>query len=104
MIPREKIEAIVANYDNIEKELSSQNIDPKTFAKKSKEYANIGNIIDYARKYLKFENDKKELEYILNDKKSDNDMKSLAEKELEELQKKKNSLRRKIKNIFITKG
>tara|TARA_B100001093_G_scaffold517816_1_gene600536 strand:+ start:571 stop:1644 length:1074 start_codon:yes stop_codon:yes gene_type:complete len=103
MIPREKIEAIVANYDNIEKELSSQNIDPKTFAKKSKEYANIGNIIDYARKYLKFENDKKELEYILNDKKSDNDMKSLAEKELEELQKKKILYEEKLKIFLLPK-
>ena len=38
MIPQEKIEAIVTKHDRIEKELSTGNIDPKTYAKKSKEY------------------------------------------------------------------
>ena len=38
MIPIEKIEAIVARHEAIEKELSSGNIDSKTYPKKSKEY------------------------------------------------------------------
>ena len=38
---------------NLEKELSSGNIDTKLFAKKSKEYSNLGEIISQAREYLK---------------------------------------------------
>ena len=59
MIPIEKVQEIIAKHDNLEKELSSESIDPKLFAKKSKEYSNLGNIISYARDYLNFENEKK---------------------------------------------
>ena len=53
MIPKEKVEAIVSKHNNIEKELSSGQIDPKTFATKSKEYSDLGNIIVVAKEYLK---------------------------------------------------
>ena len=43
----------------LEKELSSGNIDPKLFAKKSKEYSSLGSIISIAREYLNFEMKKK---------------------------------------------
>ena len=45
----------------LEKELASGNIDPKQFAKKSKEYSIIGNIILIAKEYVNFENTKKDL-------------------------------------------
>ena len=82
MIPREKIEAIVVKYEIIEKELSSGNIDPKKYAVKSKEYSDLGNIVSFAREYLKFDKDKEDLENILKDPKSDKEMISLAEKEI----------------------
>ena len=46
----------------LEKELSSGKIDPKLFAKKSKEYSRLGRIISTAREYVNFENEKKDLE------------------------------------------
>ena len=63
-------------------------LDPKSYAEKSKEYANLGSIISYAREYVKFDNEKKDLEQILNDKSSDKDMITLAEKELTNLKEK----------------
>ena len=36
MIPIEKVQDIIAKYDNLEKELSAGSIDKKLFAKKSK--------------------------------------------------------------------
>ena len=45
MIPREKIEAIVARHKSIEKELSSGSVNPKLYADKSKEYSDLGSII-----------------------------------------------------------
>ena len=81
MIPREKIEAIVVKFEIIEKELSSGNVDPKKYAVKSKEYSDLGNIIIFAREYLKFNKDKEDLENILKDPKSDKGVEvSLLEK------------------------
>jgi len=88
MIPLEKVREVVMKHDSLEKELSTGTIDSKTFAKKSKEYSNLGNIISYARSYLKFDEEKTELEQILQDKSSDTEMSSLAEKELEILKQK----------------
>ena len=41
MIPLDKVKDIINKHDTLEKELSSGNIDPKLFAKKSKEYSNL---------------------------------------------------------------
>ena len=89
MIPIEKVRLIVSSYEILEKELSSGNIDKKDFVKKSKEYSNIGEIINIARGYISFEKEKKELEKIIEDKASDEDMIKLAENELNELLKNK---------------
>ena len=37
MVPIEKVKDIIIQYDALEKELSSGSVDPKLFAKKSKE-------------------------------------------------------------------
>ena len=70
---------------NLEKELSSGEIDKKLFAEKSKEYSDINEIIDVAKKHISFEKDKQELEKILNDQTSDNELKKMAETELADL-------------------
>jgi len=49
MIPLKKVHAIVVKYDSLEKELSTGTIDSKTFAQRSKEYSDLGNIITMAR-------------------------------------------------------
>jgi peptide chain release factor 1 len=58
MIPLDKVQALVARHDSLEKELSTGNIDPKTFAQKSKEYSDLGNIVNFARVYLKLDKEK----------------------------------------------
>ena len=87
MIPREKVEAIVSKHNSIEKELSSGKVDPKKFAEKSKEYSELGAVLKTAKAYLNFNKEKKDLENIINDGKSDNEMINLAKKELLELNK-----------------
>ena len=103
MIPLEKVHAIVVKYDSLEKELSTGTIDSKTFAQRSKEYSDLGNIITMAREYLKFDEDLKDLEYILGDKSSDTEMKNLAEKELETLKQKKIEYTDKLKIFLLPK-
>ena len=44
MVPINKVKDLIAKHDVLEKELSSGSIDPKLFAKKSKEYSNLGRL------------------------------------------------------------
>ena len=103
MIPKAKVKEIVSKHSTLEKELSSGNIDSKNYAKKSKEYSDLGNIINIAKDYLKFDDDKNGLEQILKDKKSDKEMISLAEKELANLLEKKELNEKKLKIFLLPK-
>ena len=66
MIPSKTIEELIEKHSTLEKELSSGEIDKKLFAEKSKEYSDINEIIDVAKKHISFDKDKQELEKILN--------------------------------------
>ena len=57
----------------------------KTLQKKSKEYSSLEEIIQCARKYLNFENQKKELDKMINEQNTDKEMQELAQKELKQL-------------------
>ena len=103
MIPLEKVHSLVSKYDSLEKELSTGTINPKTFAQKSKEYSDLGGIVAFAREYLKFDEDRKDLEHILGDKSSDAEMKNFAEKELETLKQKKIEYTNKLKIFLLPK-
>ena len=71
MVPIEKVKDIIVQHDSLEKELSSGSINPQLFAKKSKEYSRLGNIISIAREYVNFENEKKDLDNLAEDKTND---------------------------------
>ena len=103
MIPLQKVQEIIAKHDNLEKELSSGNIDTKLFAKKSKEYSNLGEIISQAREYLKFERNKKDLEQIMHDKKNDAEIIDMAQKDLNELKNKKQEYESILKIFLLPK-
>ena len=85
MIPLEKVKQLTSKHQSLEKELSSEGVDKKDFAKKSKEYSSLGEIIQQARQYLNFENEKDELNKIINEPNIDKEMKELAQKELKQL-------------------
>ena len=100
MIPLVKIKKIIDKYETIEKELASGNISKNDFVKKSKEYSSIGEVIEEAKSYLVFEDEKKELEKIINDKSSDKDMVQLAKSELNDVIK-KNQTQEKILKFYL---
>ena len=100
MIPLQKVKDIISKHNNLEKELSSGKIEPKLFAKKSKEYSNLGNIISTAKEYLNFDNEKKDLEQILQDKNNDLEIIEMAKKDLIEIENRKLKFENKLK-IFL---
>ncbi len=103
MLPLQKVKEIVSRYNSLEKELSSADIDPKLFANKSKEYANLGNIISTAKEYINFDNEKKNLEQILQDQSSEKEIIEMAQKDLEELNKKKKINENQLKIFLLPK-
>ena len=103
MIPLQKVKDIIIKYDNLEKELSSGCVNPKLFAKKSKEYSNFGNIISVAREYLNFKKTKMDLEQILKDKNNDTEIVNMAKKDLSDMEKKKEIYESKLKIFLLPK-
>jgi peptide chain release factor 1 len=103
MVPINKVKEIILRHDELEKELSSGNINPKYFAKKSKEYSSLGEIIKIAKDYVNFENEKKDLQNMLQDKSNDQDIIDLAQKDLNELNKKKEKYENDLKLFLLPK-
>ena len=103
MVPVEKVKDIITQHDFLEKELSSGNVDPKLFAKKSKEYSRLGGIILVAKEYVNFENEKKDLANMVQDKTNDQEMIDLAQKDLDELIEKKEINENELKVFLLPK-
>ena len=100
MIPKKTIEDLISKHLLLEKELSSGEVDKKLFAEKSKEYSDLNEIVEDAKKYFSYDNEKQDLEKILEDSSSDDDFKSMAQNELVSL-KSENELREKKLKLFL---
>ena len=103
MLPIHKVKNIVLKHDSLEKELTLGNIEPKLFAKKSKEYSDLGEIISAAKEYINFESEKKDLEQILKDKNNDVEIIEMAKKDLDDLNQKKENNENKLKIFLLPK-
>ena len=103
MIPIDKVQDIISKHNDLEKELSSGKVDSKLFAKKSKEYSSLGSIISYAREFINFEREKKDLEQIIQDKKNDSEMVEMAKKDLSELKIKNKDQENRLKIFLLPK-
>ena len=103
MVPLSKVQDLIAKHSKLEKELSSQEIDKKSFAEKSKEYSDLNDIIKEAVSYFNFQKNKDELENLINDNDTDKEMKDLAISELNVLEKNNESSEKKIKLFLLPK-
>ena len=74
MVPLSKVQDLIAKHSKLEKDLSSQEIDKKSFAEKSKEYSDLNDIIEEAVSYFNFQKNKNELENLINDNATDKEM------------------------------
>ena len=102
-LPLQKVFDIINKHSELEKELASSNVDNKVFAQKSKDYSNLSEIIKYALEYTNFEKSKNDLEKIILDKNSEEDIIELAKVELEELIKKHEKNEIKLKVFLLPK-
>jgi peptide chain release factor 1 len=103
MIPQKTIEDLISRHTILEKELSSGEIDKNFFAVKSKEYADLNEIISDVKKYFSYKSEKEDLEKILNDPSSDEDFKIMAQTELESLHSENEIIEKKLKLFLLPK-
>ena len=103
MIPVDKVREIISRHKLLEKELSSDKIDKKKFAKISKEYSDLNEILNDAKQYLSFDEIERDLNKIIDDSGSDQEMKNLAKVELDELDKIVKINEKKIKLFLLPK-
>ena len=103
MILEKTIQELIEKHKFLEKDLSSGNIDKKEFAEKSKEYSDLNEIISDARKYISFDNEKNDLEKIINDADADKELKKMAELELNNLKLQFQKNEKKLKLFLLPK-
>ena len=103
MLPNTKVQNLISKHSELERELSSGEVDKKNFAEKSKEYSELNEIIKEAKEYILFEKNKNELEKIVNDEKNEKDIIDLAKLELKDLILKHDKNENKIKLFLLPK-
>ena len=103
MIPEKTIKELINKHSILEKDLSSGSIDKKIFAEKSKEYSDLNEIVEDAKRYLAYEKDKLELEKILEDQSIDQEFVNMAQTELTNLKIQYEKNEKKLKLFLLPK-
>ena len=103
MLPEKKIKNLISRHAELEKELSSGQVDKNKYAELSKEYSNLNEIIVYAKEYLDFQKETEDLNNIINDTKSDDELIRFANEELDKLRKNFFENEKKIKLFLLPK-
>ena len=103
MIPIKTVEELISKHSLLENDLSSGKVDKKLFAEKSKEYADLNEIIKDAKKYISYEKDRLEIQKILDDTNSDSELIKMAETELNDLKLENENNEKKLKLFLLPK-
>ena len=103
MIPQKTIKDLISKHSLLEKELSTGEVDKNFFAEKSKEYSDLNEVIDDVKKYFSYDNEKKDLEKIIEDPDNDEEFKTMAQTELEELNTQNLKIEKKLKLFLLPK-
>ena len=103
MIPLKTIEDLISTHSLLEKELSSGEVDKKLFAEKSKEYSDLNEIIEDAKRYYSYDKEKNDLEKIIEDPNSDKEFIVMAEAELKVLKLQNDLIEKKLKLFLLPK-
>ena len=101
-IPLDKIEDILQKGKSLEEQLGKENTSEK-FVELSKEYSEIQPLYESVVEWKNIYIEMSDLKNILEEESTDKEMKDLASEELEELEKKINSLNDEIKILLLPK-
>ncbi len=102
MLPDAKLDAMLARHAALEAELSGQ-IAPDTYARLSREFSEMGPIVDSVKRYRALIREMSDLEAMLADPATDADMREMAEAERPELEARREALEKEIRIHLIPK-
>lgn len=97
------LEKIFERYDFLKNEMLKSVNDSETFAKTSKEFSDLEDIVSLGRKYTKAIKDIDELEEIIVNPESEDDLKDLASEEIKDLKASVPELEKSIKVMLLPK-
>lgn len=101
----EKLKLTEEKYNDIAEKLMDPNVinDTKAYASYMKEYKNLTPIVEKYREYCKILSDKTDAEELLADKSTDEEMRELAEAEIEEAKPKLEEIAEELKIMLLPK-
>jgi peptide chain release factor 1 len=102
MLPEQKLDALVARHQAVENELASQ-LAPEAYVKLSREFAELGPIVDTVKTYRDVVAELDGLDALLDDPKTDAEMRAMAAAEKPALEQRRTVLEQQIKVALIPK-
>jgi peptide chain release factor 1 len=101
-LPQQKLDALLSRHSMLEGELATA-LAPEAYVKLSREFAELGPVIDAIKAYRAVTVELDEIEALIEDAATDAEMRKLAEQEKPALQARKEALERRIGLALIPK-
>jgi len=102
MLPDAKLDVLVARHAAVEAELATQ-LPPETFVKLSRELAELAPVVEKVKAYRAVASELVDLEAMIDDPKTDPEMREIAYAEKPELEEKRAALEEEIRIALIPK-
>jgi peptide chain release factor 1 len=104
MIPTEKLNRVVQRHEELARSMVGEGrVDPESFARVSKEYADLTPVVDSIKELLKADQEAKDLAGLIAEPGADSEMKALAEDELRALKTRLPELEKHVKVLLLPK-
>ena len=102
MLPEQKLDALLARHQMVESELASQ-LAPATYVRLSREFAELGPVVDAIKAYREVADEIAGLEALLQDASTDAEMRALAAGEKPALEQRRAALEQEIRLALLPK-
>jgi peptide chain release factor 1 len=102
MLPEQKLDALLARHRAIESELATQ-VTPETYVKLSREFAELGPVVETVRNYRNVVSEIQDLEALIADSSTDAEMRTMAAAEKPQLEQRRAALEQEIKLALLPK-
>jgi peptide chain release factor 1 len=102
MLPEQKLNTLLARHKAIEDELSTQ-LAPETFVKLSREFSELSPVVDAVKAYREVVAEIDGIQAMIDDPKTDGEMRDMAAAEKPALEQKRADLEQKIKVALLPK-
>jgi peptide chain release factor 1 len=102
MLPVQKLDALLARHHALESELATQ-VSPETYVKLSREFAELGPVVDSVRKYRGVVAELDGIEALFADPATDAEMRTMAAAEKPQLEQRRAALERELMLALLPK-